>query len=487
MSSNGTTSAKESPAKGKASALPRANGGRTNDVRDAHARHRERASSEGPLEYPIIDATPAEEQASVARSTHASVSHEEVSFEDVSRAKYRIMDGVQVTACELSHNLSAMTEMELYFKREYQLRTGSFKERGARNALKLLSAAQREKGVIAASAGNHALGLAYHGQDLGIPVTLVMPVFAPLTKVENCRSFGANVIISGAHIGESMVVAKEIAEKQGLQYINGYNDAAIIAGQGTAGLEILEQVPDVDAIIVPVGGGGLIAGVSLAVKTIQKNVQIIGVESVACPSFSEAMKAGHPVPVEVTSTLADGLAVPTVGATAFHVARSRVNKMIQVREKDVAIAVLRLLEMEKAIVEGSGACGLAALLANYLPELKGKKVVCLLCGGNIDLPVIGRVIERGLAADGRLVRFVVSVSDRPGGIAQLTTLIARVGASVKDIHHERAWQESDVMSVQIKCVVETRSRAHAEELRQALVEAGYPLKWGLDPNPPVIL
>eukprot|EP01147_Barroeca_monosierra_P007891 gene7891-9999_t len=350
-------------------------------------------SMEHSLAYPVSTATPAEEQATIVPAS-SKWEYENVHFEDIIRAKYQIMDGVPLTPCELSHNLSPLTEMKLYFKREYQLRTGSFKERGARNALKQLTPEQKQRGVIAASAGNHALGLAYHGNDLNIPVTLVMPVFAPLTKVENCRSFGANVIISGAHIGESMVLAKELAKKEGvaheslgvfqcsrLQYINGYNDVPIIAGQGTIGLEVLEQVPDVEAIIVPVGGGGLIAGVALAVKTIRPDVEVIGVESVTCPSFSTALEHCRPHPVEVSSTLADGLSVPIVGGTSFHVAKDRIDKMITVRgyrsvvhvcfrERDIAIAVLRLLEMEKAIVEGSGACGLAALLSNYLPHLK---------------------------------------------------------------------------------------------------------------------
>ncbi|EDQ90436.1 uncharacterized protein MONBRDRAFT_16023, partial [Monosiga brevicollis MX1] len=386
---------------------------------------------------------------------------------------YRISDGLHPTPCDLSYALSALTGTDLYFKKEYTLRTGSFKERGARNALKQLTPEQRKHGVIAASAGNHALGLAYHGQLLNIPVYLVMPLFAPLSKVEKCRTFGANVMTEGAHIGESMVIALRMAAEKKLTYINGYNDQAIIAGQGTCALEILEQVPDVDAVVVPVGGAGLLAGVALAIKTLRPEIEVIGVEGETCPSFSAALKAGEPVTVEVQSTLADGLAVPRVGPTAFAVARDRTDRCVLVSEKEVAIAVLRLLEVEKCVVEGAGAAGFAALLANKLPELKGKKVVCLLCGGNIDVPVIGRVLERGLAADGRLVRFTVAVSDRPGSIARLTALMAELGASVKDIQHERAWIETDIMSVAIRVVLETRSREHAEEVHQQLLQRGY--------------
>eukprot|EP00730_Choanoeca_flexa_P005889 TRINITY_DN12044_c0_g1_i3.p2 TRINITY_DN12044_c0_g1~~TRINITY_DN12044_c0_g1_i3.p2 ORF type:complete len:422 (+),score=74.03 TRINITY_DN12044_c0_g1_i3:3984-5249(+) len=304
----------------------------------------------------------------------------DVKFEDVSRAKYRIADGVSTTPCEQSATLSEMTKTNLFFKREYLHPTGSFKERGARNALKMLTKEQKQRGVIAASAGNHALGLAYHGSDLGIPVYLVMPLFAPLTKVQNCRSYGANVTTQGAHIGEAMVIAKEMAVEKGLIYINGYDDEAIIAGQGTCALEILEQVPDVDAIVVPIGGAGLIAGIALAVKTLRPEVEVIGVEAESCPSFTKALEAGQPVTVQVSSTLADGLAVPQVGSRAFKVAKDRVDKVVCVREKDVAIAVLRLLEIGKAVVEGAGAAGLAALLVDKLPHLGGKNVVCLLCG-----------------------------------------------------------------------------------------------------------
>eukprot|EP00056_Hartaetosiga_gracilis_P011771 m.180589 g.180589 ORF g.180589 m.180589 type:complete len:460 (-) comp13577_c0_seq6:3048-4427(-) len=404
--------------------------------------------------------------------------YENVFFEDISRAKYKISDVIKATPCRQSLKLSHLTGVDLFFKKEYMLETGSFKERGARNALKALSKSQKKVGVIAASAGNHALGLAYHGKLLGIPVTLVMPTRAPLTKVENCRMYDANVIIHGDHFGEAMSKAHELAKERGLKYINGYNDKEIIAGQGTCALEILEQVEDIDAIIVPVGGGGLIAGIAIAIKTLRPEIQIIAVESESCPSFSEAMKAGKPVPTKVVPTLADGLAVPTVGANAFHALRKRVDKTVVVKEKFIALAILRLLEIEKAIVEGAGATGFAALISGQLDELKGKRVVCLLCGGNIDIPVIGRMIERGLAADGRLVSFTVSVSDAPGSIVSLSTLIAEMGASVKDIYHERAWLHSDVMNVNIRCVVETKSSQHAGELRKCLEENYDRLIWG---------
>jgi threonine dehydratase len=350
-----------------------------------------------------------------------------ISFEDVTAASFRIKDGIVRTVCERSQ-LSGITGMDLYFKKEFMQYTGSFKERGARNALKQLPKKQKEIGVIAASAGNHALALAYHGKQLEIPVTVVMPKLAPIMKVAACRDCGANVILHGNDIGESKEYATRLGKEKGLTYINGYDDPAVLAGQGTIGLEIIEQVPDADAVVVPVGGGGLLAGVALAVKALKPDITVIGVESENCPGFSTAWKAGHPVKVQCMPTLADGLAVPLVGRNAFATAEPFVDKVITVREDYIAIAILRLVEHEKAVVEGAGATGYAACVAGCLPELKGKKVVIPLCGGNIDTTILGRCLERGLAADGRLCRFVVRVKDTPGGCAELTKILADMGA-----------------------------------------------------------
>jgi threonine dehydratase len=243
----------------------------------------------------------------------------------------------------------------------------------------------------------------------------------------------------------------------------------------------------VDAIIVPVGGGGLIAGISLAVKTLAPKVQVIGVEPELCSSFTGALAAGEPVDVPTSPTLADGLAVPRVGSNAFEIARHYVDKVVTVSERAIALSVLRLVEQEKIVVEGGGACSLAALIDDKLPELRGKRIILPLCGGNIDTPVLGRVIERGLAADGRLVRFVATVSDRPGGIAQFTTLLWNCGASVKDIYHERAWVHASVSHVAVRCVVETQSYEHALELKARLEENGYPLVWSTSNNTPGVV
>ncbi|XP_037777571.1 L-threonine ammonia-lyase-like isoform X2 [Penaeus monodon] len=390
-----------------------------------------------------------------------------INFQDVSAAAFKIKSGIMNTPCTRSH-MSSITDIEIYFKKEFNQFTGSFKERGARYTLLMLSESQRKKGVIAASAGNHALALSYHGQDLGIPVTVVMPLVAPIMKVQACRQYGANIIVKGSDIGECREIALKMAKEQDLLYINGYDHPHILAGQGTMGLEIVEQVPNIDAVVIPVGGGGLIAGVALAVKALHPHVQVIGVEAERCASFSAALKAGHPVYVKAESTLADGLAVPKVGVNAYATAAPLVDKVVTVREEWIAISILRLVEHEKAVVEGAGATALAAVLAGELPELKGKRVVIPLCGGNIDTTILGRCLERGLAADGRLVKFTVTVSDRPGGIAELTRLLANLGVSIKDMLHERAWIKNDIFSVEVKVMAETRDYEHYLELRAAL-------------------
>ncbi|CAA9994863.1 unnamed protein product [Nesidiocoris tenuis] len=338
---------------------------------------------------------------------------------------------------------------ERFQSKNQSTKSASFKERGACYALRMLSEAQKSKGVTSASLGNHALALCYHGKLLNIPVTVVMPKVAPIMKIQACRSHGATVVVEGKNMKEAKQISMRLAKEKGFTYINGYDHPHIIAGQGTLGLEILEQIKDIDAIIVPTGGGGLIAGVALAAKTLHPGIQIIGVESDRCPSFSKALEQGKPTEVPIYSTLADGLAVPLVGYNAFATAAPLIDKMVVVKEEWIAIAILRLVELEKCVVEGAGASGLAAILAGLLDDLKGKRVVIPLCGGNIDTTILGRCLERGLAVDGRLLKFCVTVSDRPGGIADLCQLVSRTGVSIKDIMHERAWITSDVFSVQV--------------------------------------
>lgn len=396
-----------------------------------------------------------------------------VSFADIEAAAARIAGAVLVSPCPESIPLSEAAGMRIFCKLEYLQRTGSFKERGARNALLLLESAQKSRGVIAASAGNHALGLAYHAKLLAIPATVVMPRFAPLTKVVNCRRLGARVLIHGTNIGEARAEADRLVAAEGLTYINGFDDPAIIAGQGTLGLEILAQIPQVEAVIVPIGGAGLAAGVALAVKTLRPEVQVIGVEPERAASFTAALQTGQPVQVPLQPTLADGLAVPQVGANAFALARRLIDRTVLVKEQDIALAIVRLMELEKAVVEGAGAVPLAACLSGQLPELRGKSVVLPLCGGNIDLTTLGRVIERGLASQGRLWRFSATISDRPGGLARFAGLIAEEGGSIIDITHDRPFSGEDISTVAVHCTVETRDPDHITALRHRLEREGF--------------
>jgi threonine dehydratase len=391
-----------------------------------------------------------------------------ITFHDIERASRRIEGAVYRSPCQQSIPLSELTGCEIFCKLDNLQRTGSFKERGAHNALAQLSSEQQRRGVIAASAGNHALGLAYQGKLLGISVSVVMPKFAPLIKLNNCQKLGAKVTLHGKDFAEAKARAHEIGEEHGFAYIDGYDDPAIIAGQGTMGLEIVDQIPDLEAVIVPVGGGGLLAGVALAVKTLRPNAKIIAVEAEHVASFSAALRAGKPTRIELEPTLADGLAIPQVGANAFEISRNLVDEVVTVTEEQIAVAILRIVELEKGVVEGAAATPLAACLSGKLPGLAGKRCVLLLCGGNIDPNVLSRVIERGLVADGRLSRFTAVISDRPGGLADLTTQIASTGASIKQVVHDRAFAGSDVSAVHVLCTVETRNREHLAELRAQL-------------------
>jgi threonine dehydratase len=408
----------------------------------------------------------------VAASFVAVYATRVVSFADIEAARERSKGAVYYSPCLPSIPLSELTGMEIFCKLDNLQRTGSFKERGARNVLSQLPAEQKKRGVIAASAGNHGQALAYQGKLLGVPATVVMPKHAPLIKVSNCQKLGARVVLHGKDFAEAKTRAHEIAAKDKLAYIDGYDDPAIIAGQGTMGLEILEQVPNVDAVIVPVGGAGLIAGVSLAVKTKRPKVKIIAVEAKNVASFSAALKAGKPTRIELQPTLADGLAIPQVGKNAFEIAKSRVDRAVIVSEEQIALSILRIVELQKGVVEGAAATPLAACLSGELRSLARKRVALLLCGGNIDPNVLSRVIERGLVADGRLSRFVAVISDRPGGLADLTTQIATSGASIKQVVHDRAFAGSDVSAVHVLCTVETRNREHLAMLRKKLREHG---------------
>jgi threonine dehydratase len=394
-----------------------------------------------------------------------------VTIDDVRAAHARIADQIVRTPTLISRTLSQLTGATVYLKFENLQFTAAYKERGALNTLLQLN--PHTTGVIAASAGNHALGLAYHGKLLGIPVTVVMPRFAPLVKVATCRRLGATVILEGDTFDDARRLALEIAARDGLERIHGFDDLRVIAGQGTMGLEILEDVPDADALVIPCGGAGLLAGVATAAKALKPGITIVAVEPAAAGSLSASLSAGKPTPVAIRPTLADGLAVGTVGETSFAIAAPLVDRVVTVGEDALALAVLRLLELEKTVVEGAGAAALAAIFADHFPELRGKKVVLALCGGNIDLSMLDRVIDHGLVADGRRWRFSTRVSDRPGGIARLSAVIAAAGANVREIVHDREFSGPDVFSTSVAVTVDTADREHVAALAASLADAGF--------------
>lgn len=395
-----------------------------------------------------------------------------VPLSEIVAARLRLQGTVIRTPCVESAALSELTGARIFCKQEHLQRTGSFKERGARNALAQLTQEQARLGVVAASAGNHALGLSWHGRQLSIPVTVVMPRFAPLVKVARCRQFGARVVLHGDTFDEARSEASRLAAEEGLTYVHPFDDPKVIAGQGTLAFEILEQVPDAEAIIVPVGGGGLLAGVATVLQALKPDLQIIGVEPANAACFTAAMAAEKPVRIQTRFTLADGLAVAEAGQHTLDIAKPLVHRMVNVGEESLALAMLRLAELDKSIIEGAGAAGLAAFLGGHLDDLKGRRVVLLLSGGNIDPLAHSRVIERGLAADGRIYRFDVLISDRPGGLAQLSSLLATAGANVTEIVHNRTFSGPDLSRVHVLCTVETRDRAHIAEVQRLLRENG---------------
>jgi threonine dehydratase len=326
--------------------------------------------------------------------------------------------------------------------------------------------------VVTASAGNHAQALAYHASRLGICATVVMPEFTPLIKVANTRGYGARVIQTGATLSDGFREVERLQEEHGSTLVHAFDDDAVIAGQGTIGLELLEEVPEVDAVVVPIGGGGIISGIALALKTLKPSVRVVGVEAAAAASAQASRDAGEIVPIESAETLADGIAVKRIGERTFPLIQELVDDIVTVGEEEIARAILLLLEREKTVVEGAGAVPLAALMTGAIQVGDDERVVGILCGGNIDVNMISRIIERGLVGDGRMAHLIVKVRDRPGSLTRLTELVARMGANVLDIHHRRGFADISVGDVEIVLQLETRGRDHVREIVEALEMQG---------------
>ena len=393
-----------------------------------------------------------------------------IDLQTIQQAAERLQGQVLLTPCVESRTLSQIVQAQVFLKFENLQFTASFKERGACNKLAQLSAAERARGVVAMSAGNHAQGVAYHAQRLGLRAVIVMPRFTPGVKVERTRGFGAEVVLHGDTLEQARAHAFELATAQNLSFVHPYDDDAIVAGQGTVGLEMLQAVPDLDVLVIAVGGGGLISGIATAAKALKPGIEVVGVQTVRFPAMFNAIKGTHHP--QGTSTIAEGIAVGTPGRITEAIIRARVDDLVLVDEGDIEQAVLMLLEIEKTVVEGAGAAGLAALL-KYPERFRDRKVGLVLCGGNIDPLLLAAIIERGMVRAGRLARVKVGSRDVPGALALITAAVAEAGANIDEVHHQRAFSALSAQNVEIELVLQTRGHEHVREVLDHLRAAGF--------------
>ncbi|MCM3565763.1 threonine ammonia-lyase [Hydrogenophaga intermedia] len=391
-------------------------------------------------------------------------------IDDIRAAAARLNGHVLRTPCVESRTLSQLTGCQVFLKFENLQYTASFKERGACNKLSQLTPEERARGVVAMSAGNHAQGVAYHAQRLGLRAVIVMPRFTPGVKVERTRGFGAEVVLHGDTLDEARAHARALAAQQGLVFVHPYDDEAIVAGQGTVALEMLADVPDLDTLVVAVGGGGLIAGMATAAKALKPGIEVIGVQTERFPAMVNAIKGTH-LP-QGSSTIAEGIAVGTPGEVNLPIVRERVDDLLLVDEGDIEQAIVMLLEIEKTLVEGAGAAGLAALL-KHPKRFAGRRVGLVLCGGNIDPMLLASIIERGMVRAGRLARIAVNARDVPGNLARITALVAEAGANIDEVHHQRAFTLLAAQNVEIELVLQTRGHAHVQQVIDVLNAAGF--------------
>ena len=395
-----------------------------------------------------------------------------VTLADVEAARARLRGVIHETPCAFSQSLSDLTGARVFVKLENLQMTGSFKERGAANVLLQLPPAERKRGVVTASAGNHGLAVAFHAARLGVGAVIVMPEWAPLTKVTAARRHGAEVVLPGENYDEAYARVREYEAERGLVFVHPFDDPRVIAGQGTIGLELVAQVPDLEAVLVPVGGGGLAAGIGVAVKAGKPGAEVIGVQADEIAAMKAAWATGERLTVPPGPTIADGIAVRRAGEHTLALCRRWVDQIVSVSEEEIANAILLLLEIEKTVVEGAGAVPLAALV-NKKVALAGKTVALVLTGGNIDVNLVSRIIERGLVKDGRLVRLAVMLRDRPGQLARLTALVAEMRANVLHILHDRAFSRARLGETEVELTLETSGREQIEAVKRHLTGAGY--------------
>ena len=398
-----------------------------------------------------------------------------ITLADIQAARKTIGDSIFLSPCAFSDTFSRLTGNRIFFKLENLQMTGSFKERGAVNKLNALTSDERARGVVTASAGNHAQGVAYHATRLGIRSKICMPVGTPLIKVSSTKDYGAEVVLFGNNFDEACEEAERLRKAENLTYVHAFDDDAIIAGQGTIGLELLEQQPDLEAVVVPVGGGGLIGGIACALKETKPGIKVVGVETERIPSMKAALAAHTPVTLPPAATIGDGIAVRRAGDRTLPLVAKYVDEIVTVDEEEIANAILLLLEREKTVAEGAGAAPAAALL-NHKTSLKGLRTAVVISGGNIDVNFLSRIIERGLVKDGRLVRLRLRAPDQPAALYKVLGLIAERRANVMNIVHDRSHYGVNLGESVIELTLETRGRDHAKEIVALLQASGYPIE-----------
>ncbi len=398
-----------------------------------------------------------------------------MNIDDIIIAREKMKGIVSTTPLDYSKTFSQLSHNEVYLKLENLQKTGSFKVRGSYNKLISLSKEELKKGVIAASAGNHAQGVAYSSKMLDVPCTIVMPKGAPLSKVQATKQYGAEVVLEGTVFDDALSYALELKEQLDATFIHPFDDEAIITGQGTVGLEIIDQLPDVEAIICPVGGGGLIAGIAMAVKEKNPHISVYGVQTFACPSMKQSLLENKPVMVEATPTMADGIAVKKPGQKTFEIVQKYVDDIYCVDEMEIARTMLMVLERNKLLVEGSGACSLSALLYEKM-KLKEKKVVAVLSGGNVDMNFISRIIEHGMVESGRYAHFTITLKDKPGELQRLLDSITNLDANIQSVDLNRIGKNIYPGYAQLEISVETKNHDHIQQLHKVLTKKDYNLE-----------
>ncbi len=394
-----------------------------------------------------------------------------VTAEDVRFAAACLSGRIAVTPAEAAPRLSELAGCEVFLKLENQQHTGSFKERGALNKLLSLNEAERQAGVIAMSAGNHAQAVACHASKLGVHATVVMPAFTPFTKVERTESFGARVLLEGETLSEAESFAHDLASREGLIFVHPYDDAQVIAGQGTAALEFLQQVPNLDILVAPVGGGGLIAGMAVIAKAMKPDIRVVGVECAQYPSMRQAL-LGQPISCGGV-TIAEGIAVKTPGTLTRALVAQHVDEIILASEEALEAAVFRMVTVQKLVAEGAGAAGLAAILTEP-GRFQGKRVGLIVSGGNIDARLLAQILMRGLVLEGRIVRLRIGLTDAPGALAKATLILGEAGANIVEVYHQRLFHDVPVKMAEIDVILETRDRTHVQIIVDRLAAAGFP-------------